>query len=344
MGRGVAGLMVLAGVAGCGPATEPVPEPTRFEAPIVGAPMTDVFYGAYLDEGGRDYSCGPKLYGGHRGTDILLRNFRVQDSGVTVVAAAAGTVAATHDGEFDRNTSREDRMWNFVSVLHPDGRTSYYGHLRAGSLKVAVGQRVTPGSPLGLVGSSGNSNWPHLHFEVRIRDSVLDPWEGSCHPASSLWRNQLDYQNRFQVLDTGILDKSVDGLQELLERPPDDAPITGRTGIVTVWAEFYNIHAALRVEYRGPDGSLIDSQNTPLVSTFSTIFVSVDLPAGPGLSEGGYSLVMLARPVGAAEFEEVVRHTFTLAPGAAAPSLRAGSLARPMIRTFSPAGDGPAHP
>jgi len=80
------------------------PAKTLFASPLIGRPMEELFYGAYLDQGSRDYNCGAKYYSGHRGTDILLRNFRVQDSGVTVVAAAAGRVMLTHDGEPDRNS------------------------------------------------------------------------------------------------------------------------------------------------------------------------------------------------------------------------------------------------
>src|SRR5688572_31450082 len=74
-------------LAACNSPTDSViPDAPEFASPIVGRPLEEVFYGAYLDQGGRDYNCGGKYYARHRGTDILLRNFRVQDSGVTVVA------------------------------------------------------------------------------------------------------------------------------------------------------------------------------------------------------------------------------------------------------------------
>jgi murein DD-endopeptidase MepM/ murein hydrolase activator NlpD len=343
--RRLLGFLILAGAAGCGPATEPSPGPTRFEPPIVGVPLQSVFYGAYVDEGGRDYSCGAKFYGGHQGTDILLRSFRTQDSGVTVVAAAAGTVEGTHDGEPDRNASRNgSRPWNFVSILHADGLTSYYGHLRAGSLKVTVGQRVVPGTPLGLVGSSGDSNWPHLHFEVRLGDVVKDPWLGSCQPEPSLWRHQLAYQDRFLVLDTGILDRPPPGQADLLERPADADPVTGSTGEMTFWAELYNVRTPrLRAEFYAPSGTLVAATEGSIF-TYSTSYIAASLPLTSSDPAGRYSVVLLASPEAGGDLIEVARRTFTLAPIAAPPSLRTAPSLKPTLRVFSSGGDAPERP
>ena len=46
------------------------------------------------------------------------------------------------------------------------GRYAFYAHLQPGSLKVKVGDRVTRGQVIGLVGNSGNSTEPHLHFHI----------------------------------------------------------------------------------------------------------------------------------------------------------------------------------
>lgn len=54
---------------------------------------------------------------------------------------------------------------NEVVVRHADGHHSQYAHLA--QISVAVGQDVSPGTPIGLSGSTGNSTGPHLHFEVR---------------------------------------------------------------------------------------------------------------------------------------------------------------------------------
>ena len=61
---------------------------------------------------------------------------------------------------------------NYVVLEHigDDGSTFYtlYGHLTNGSIQVAVGETVEQGRVLGIMGSTGNSTGPHLHFEVRL--------------------------------------------------------------------------------------------------------------------------------------------------------------------------------
>lgn len=61
---------------------------------------------------------------------------------------------------------------NYVVLEHiaEDGSTFYtlYGHMRQGSIQVNVGDEIEKGRVLGIMGSTGNSTGPHLHFEVRI--------------------------------------------------------------------------------------------------------------------------------------------------------------------------------
>ena len=56
-----------------------------------------------------------------------------------------------------------------------DGMVIRYGHLSETS--VEVGQTVAQGDLLGLSGNTGNSTGPHLHFEMRVNDEVVDPLE-----------------------------------------------------------------------------------------------------------------------------------------------------------------------
>jgi murein DD-endopeptidase MepM/ murein hydrolase activator NlpD len=94
----------------------------------------------------------------HEGIDIAA------SSGTPIHAAAAGTVI--HAGWLGG-------YGNLVVVDHGDGLSTAYAH--ASAILVGVGQQVSQGETLSLVGSTGNSSGPHLHFEVRVNGSAVDP-------------------------------------------------------------------------------------------------------------------------------------------------------------------------
>ena len=94
----------------------------------------------------------------HEGIDIGC------PSGTPNRAAAAGTVIyAGWLGGYG----------NLVVVDHGNGLSTAYAH--ASSILVIVGQVVAQGETVSLVGSTGNSSGPHLHFEVRVNGLAVDP-------------------------------------------------------------------------------------------------------------------------------------------------------------------------
>lgn len=90
--------------------------------------------------------------------------------GTRVLVARTGTVVRVVDGFTECCLPRERAVEaNQVVVLHPDGSFASYVHLRPG-IPVREGQRVKAGDLVGLSGSTGFSQIPHLHFEVSVRD------------------------------------------------------------------------------------------------------------------------------------------------------------------------------
>ncbi|MFJ9611510.1 M23 family metallopeptidase [Kitasatospora sp. NPDC101176] len=90
-----------------------------------------------------------------------------------VAAAARGRVVEVQDGIPDNPPPHtppippiEDTVGNHVTLEVAPGRYLLYGHLEPGSLNVREGDCVEPGQVLGLIGNSGNSTTPHLHFQV----------------------------------------------------------------------------------------------------------------------------------------------------------------------------------
>ncbi len=92
--------------------------------------------------------------------------------GDEVISATAGRVARvvngypeTPPGALPPSTAA-GAGGNYVSVAIGGGRYALYAHLQPGSIKVKVGDRVRVGEQIARLGSSGNSNAPHLHFQL----------------------------------------------------------------------------------------------------------------------------------------------------------------------------------
>lgn len=141
----------------------------------------------------RDYACGYLTYDGHKGTDFRVSDEETMKSGVPVVAAAPGVVLGVRDGEPDipvsirgeTNVSAKE-AGNGVLVDHGNGWQTQYSHLLKGSVSVAKGQRVEQGQRLGLVGESGNAEFPHLDFSVRYQGVPVDPFKPNASERCSM--------------------------------------------------------------------------------------------------------------------------------------------------------------
>ena len=143
----------------------------------------------------------PHCYDQHDGSDFMLDGgFDTMDAGSTaIVAAMDGVVVDTHDGEYDRchiegSTVVCDGnpvLGNYVKVRHEDGAETWYWHMKTNSVAVSVGDSVRCGDMLGLIGSSGFSSAPHLHFEVHdATGTIVDPYAGPFSQPESWWADQ----------------------------------------------------------------------------------------------------------------------------------------------------------
>jgi murein DD-endopeptidase MepM/ murein hydrolase activator NlpD len=92
--------------------------------------------------------------------------------GVDIAAPTGTPVFATRDGVVVKAAS-QGGYGKLVRVRHAYGYETYYGHLSR--INVKAGQKVRKGERLGLVGSTGRSTGPHLHFEVRKNGSRRRP-------------------------------------------------------------------------------------------------------------------------------------------------------------------------
>lgn len=132
--------------------TEPVPEiiekgtqtPPTYIKPITGGTLTSTFKWRW----GRM----------HKGIDWAVPN------GTAVRASCGGTVvSAGWSGGYG----------NCITIRHPDGKQTRYGHLS--KILVSAGQKVDQGQKIALSGNTGRSTGPHVHFEIIVNGSQVNP-------------------------------------------------------------------------------------------------------------------------------------------------------------------------
>lgn len=94
--------------------------------------------------------------------------------GVDIAAPKGAPVVATTDGVISK-VGVSPTYGEFVEVAHGGGMTSKYAHLSGVVSGVAPGQLVAEGEKIAMVGSTGRSTGPHLHFEMRKDGEPMDP-------------------------------------------------------------------------------------------------------------------------------------------------------------------------
>jgi len=100
--------------------------------------------------------------------------------GREIYSVADGTVVAMADdrpeqvpGKLPEGITLQMALGNYAVVDIGEGRFAFYAHMQPGSLRVKPGDKVTTGQVLGLLGNSGNTDAPHLHFHVMDGASPL---------------------------------------------------------------------------------------------------------------------------------------------------------------------------
>lgn len=98
--------------------------------------------------------------------------------GVDWNPAYGTTIIAIADGVVSQVGTPGNSLGTWVAIDHViNGQaiTSVYGHMIEGSMPYSVGDTVRGGDPVGLVGSTGVATAPHLHFELRIGGTAINP-------------------------------------------------------------------------------------------------------------------------------------------------------------------------
>ncbi len=261
----------------------------------------------------RDYRCGFLTYDGHKGTDIRVIDAAALQQGVAVVAAAPGRVRAVRDGMPDVSVRTIDKealagkyAGNTVVIEHGDGWETQYAHLRRGSVAVNSGETVERGRKLGVVGLSGNTEFWHLHFEVRHQRKTVDPFIGlgaaeSCKPGGEpSWRSDvlavLDY------IETGVLDAGISGSAPVLNagiaEHEGGKSFNIASGAVIFWVQIFGTQADDVEEMKivAPDGRVLVQRRARITRNQAQWLIYTGARRGgsaswpPGVYRGEYRL------------------------------------------------------
>jgi murein DD-endopeptidase MepM/ murein hydrolase activator NlpD len=242
------------------------------------------FIAAYVDQNTattsiQDYDCGTNTYDGHHGTDIAIwpySLYKMDNSQIEVIAAAAGTIIQKADGNFDRNCGSNTLTANSIIIQHADGTYALYWHMKNGSVtSKAVGQTVVAGEKLGVVGSSGSSSGPHLHFEVwtgTTNTTYKDPFSGACNllNANSWWASQRPHSEP-AIMKTSVHPTDITLATCPISDVPNESnifivPFQG-VGLAPGYAKFYffwreiPVNSIISLKILNPNGSTFNSWN-----------------------------------------------------------------------------------
>ena len=264
----------------------------------------------YIDydggEGWKDHTCGSLSYDGHRGIDFRVPTEIEMREGTAVIAAADGEVIFAFDGQPDilmsetgPGKTREERNGNWVAISHGGGWVTTYAHLMKGTVAVKKGDRVKRGDRLGLIGLSGNSEFPHVHFAVTHRNKLLDPFTGLEPSAAcgehrqSLWSEAAQAQIPYRaggLLSAGFLDRQPDH-QEILAGIEAPAEISTEGRVLVFWAGTWGLREGdlETLMILGPDGRTFFNNKRVLERNRAVWTVSFGLrKRGENLQPGQY--------------------------------------------------------
>ena len=104
----------------------------------------------------------------------ITQRFQPGHTGIDIGAPEGTPIKAMADGVVKRAEKGDNGGYGWLVVLdHGEGVTTWYAH--QSEISVAVGDKVQAGQKVGAAGATGRSTGPHLHFEVRVGNTPIDP-------------------------------------------------------------------------------------------------------------------------------------------------------------------------
>ena len=257
-----------------------------------------------------DSGCGTLSSDGHKGTDFSLSDERRMEAGVDVLAAAKGRVLRVRDEVEDRRIASEadvaavkdKECGNGVVIDLGNGWETQYCHLKQGSIIVRPGDPVKKGQPLGQIGLSGLTEFPHVHFSLTYEGQIVDPFIGRpgvtrCMEAqSSLWEKPLAYEPT-GLLNIGFASRELDA-DSIWRGELQEETISADAPVLIFWSFVFGVRPGDRATFRliDPQGNAAAEIDGELTETKQTWLQYVgkrntaEKPLVPGRWKGEYRL------------------------------------------------------
>lgn len=117
---------------------------------------------------------GARLSSGFGTRKHPILGYRRAHKGVDFAAPRGTPVKAAGDGVIER-ANRYGSFGNYVKIRHANGYETAYAHLNGFARGMRAGKRVRQGDIIAYVGTTGRSTGPHLHYEVHLRGTAVNP-------------------------------------------------------------------------------------------------------------------------------------------------------------------------
>ena len=236
-----------------------------------------------------DFRCQPRTYDGHDGVDFAVRDLGVMRTGVPVLASAAGVVKNVREGmedvalsdEASRERIKGRECGNGVMIEHQGGWQTQYCHLRKGSVRVKSGDRVEVATPLGLVGLSGQTEFPHVHLTIRHKGEVVDPFTGQpmkagCGlEAKPSWRSDQGVAYEEVALYNAGFATGKPDIEAIRNGVRNDGPLQENVPALVLWVDIFGVQAGDRLRFliSGPKGEAMLDHEQEVEKTQARRFV-----------------------------------------------------------------------
>lgn len=140
----------------------------------------------------------------HKGIDLVGKGNNNASCLDYIVAHSDGIVVACRSN-YNRTDTTGNSYGNYIKIKHDNGMYTLYSHMKYGTVKVKVGERVYKGQIIGFMGNTGHSFGAHLHFEVfNTKDVKIDPtpYINANLPSKAKDNDVIEWEHTVKVGDT----------------------------------------------------------------------------------------------------------------------------------------------